>query len=141
MPKIAQLIALLLLTTGTIGAGCNGPLSQETRRQHAGTNSPAISSTIAGLRKEHGQIHFGISPVDYQERHRRMQALLSEWIAIGTSSNELVYLLGPPTEPASRRTPNANRLGYRIDSGFVGAVWNFYIKNDKVVRIETEGFD
>jgi len=70
-----------------------------------------------------------------------MHSLLTEWTPIGTTSNELVYLLGPPTEPQSSRRPNPNRLGYAIDSGLNGTVWYFYLENQKVTRVETKGIE
>ncbi len=72
----------------------------------------------------------------------RMHALLAEWNPIGTSSNELVHLLGPPTERSARRNPNPNRLGYKIDDGRArAAVWNFHLENQKVIRVEVQGFE
>lgn len=135
----------IILATGAVGVGCSGPCLPGADHQHAGnefltsTNSPVISATIAGLRQKHGQIPFGISAEKFLESMKRMHDLLAEWNPIGTSSNELVYLLGLPTEPLSRRNPN--RLGYAVDTGLNGAVWYFDLENQKVARMEVKAID
>jgi hypothetical protein len=131
------LISTAILTICLLGTGCNSGARSDSN-QHPVT--PEISDEIRKLRKKHGQIHFGISPNNYQERHWRMHGLLSEWTPIGTTSNELMYLLGHPTEPSSRRNPNPV-LGYRIDTGMAGTVWFFELENQKVIRVEAKGID
>ncbi len=137
----------IILAAGAVAAGCSGARPPGANQRSAKnemlekTNSTGISKAIADLRNMHGQIYFGISAEKFRESMGRMHALLAEWNPIGTSSNELVHLLGPPTERSARRNPNPNRLGYRIDTGLAGAVWFFDLENQKVVRMEVKAID
>lgn len=137
----------IALMAGMVGAGCGGVRTAKTNegltksKLRENANRTEISKTIANLRSKHGQIPFGISAENFLENIGRMHALLAEWNPIGTSSNELVYLLGLPTEPLSRRNPNPNCMGYAVDSGLKGAVWYFDLENQKVMRMEVKAID
>jgi hypothetical protein len=77
-----------------------------------------------------GLIRTGDTGYAYPEYVSQMENLLNEWDPVGASVEDLVFLLGVPSE---RRE---DRLLYVFEGGFSGVVWVFHLENDRITSVE-----
>ncbi len=93
------------------------------------TSTP--SPEIARLRADYSDlIQTGNTESAYPEYVRQMENLLEEWNPVGASVEDVVFLLGRPSER------HEDRIVYVFEGGFSGVLWVFQLKHGSVTAAE-----
>ena len=101
------------------------------RSDGSGSASFTPSREVVRLRAAYaGLIETGDTGSAYAEYVSQMENLLNEWDPVGASVEELVFLLGVPSEL------HEDRIVYIFDGGFSGVLWVFHVENDRITSVE-----
>ncbi len=107
--------------------GCATHVKHDGRRSATSTPSPEIVQ----LRANYADlIQTGNTESAYPEYVRQMENLLEEWNPVGASVEDVVFLVGRPSER------HEDRIVYVFEGGFSGVLWVFQLKDGSVTAVE-----
>ena len=81
-----------------------------------------------------GKIKSGITS-EHPMYVEQMELLLGEWDAVGSTPDQIKYVLGPP------QGETESKLLYKFENGFTGTAWSFEIENGRIVKVERIGME
>ena len=128
MLRARYIIWLLAAQTATpwLG-GCATDVLRGGSRSVTSTPSPEI----VRLRANYADlIQTGNTESAYPESVRQMENLLKAWNPVGASVEDVVFLLGRPSERYE------DRIVYVFEGGFSGVLWVFQLKDGSVAAVE-----
>jgi hypothetical protein len=116
-----------------------------TDARYSEVRPPRDSSALRGERKsgktgnELDQAATGLrqarSSKNVDEADWLMKQIVERWSPVNQRESDLVDLMGPPDERRS------GRIVYKLDSGFGGWEWIFYITREKITKWERNSID
>lgn len=81
------------------------------------------------------RIERGLTSADISDSVFAMNALMAEWDPVGSPMQDVLTIVGTPTES----TPDI--LLYRFDSGLGGWEWLFALASDRVTSVEKRSLE